>query len=328
MKQPNIMLEDKDYYILKKLMEEKMEEFELKELIGLGSESHVYKSIIRKLKKPVTMKVIFKNKKHNKSLKEIEIGHKLKNKNVINIFGLESLKSEKLDVECLIMEYSKFGNLRQFQRNVLKTKYLSESILCYFSYLIINGLKYCHMSKIAHLDIKPQNIIVDNTLNLKLIDFSISINYRSIKNKIRLPGFGTKYYMAPEVINEEEIEVKDLEKVDLFSLGVMLYHLAFYSYPYEHINEQKEDTKKIEEKINYILSENKFRYSIYFTNFLKKLLEKDIKKRINLKEALEDYWLIGARILIDEKEKLNNDSLFLSYLILDYFSNFTSYISN
>ena len=81
MKQPNIMLEDKDYYILKKLMEEKMEEFELKELIGLGSESHVYKSIIRKLKKPVTMKVIFKNKKHNKSLKEIEIGHKLKNKN-------------------------------------------------------------------------------------------------------------------------------------------------------------------------------------------------------------------------------------------------------
>ena len=58
------------------------------------------------------------------------------------------------------------------------------------------------------------------------------------------------------------------------------------------------------------------------------MLEKDIKKRINLKEALEDYWLIGARILIDEKEKLNNDSLFLSYLILDYFSNFTSYISN
>ena len=37
------------------------------------------------------------------------------------------------------------------------------------------------MSKIAHLDIKPQNIIVDNTLNLKLIDFSISINYRNLK---------------------------------------------------------------------------------------------------------------------------------------------------
>ena len=51
--------------------------------------------------------------------------------------------------------------------------------------------------------------------------------------------------MAPEVINEEEIEVKDLEKVDLFSLGVMLYNLAFYSYPYEHINEQKEDISKI-----------------------------------------------------------------------------------
>ena len=96
------------------------------------------------------------------------------------------------------------------------------------------------------------------------------MNIYNIRNKrvnfkwFILPCFGTKYYMAPEVINEEEIEVKDLEKVDLFSLGVMLYNLAFYSYPYEHINEQKEDNKKIEEKINYIISEKKFRYSIYY----------------------------------------------------------------
>ena len=318
------MIEDKNYSLLKQLIEKQMETFELKELIGYGSESHVYKSIIKKINKPVTMKIIYNKKKRNKNLKEIEIANKLRNKNVINFFGLKNLKSENCDVDCIIMEYSKFGNLRQFQRNFIKSYYMSESTLCYFSYLILKGLKYCHISKIAHLDIKPQNIIIDDTLNLKLIDFSISIDYRDIDKTIKLPYRGTKYYMAPEIINSEVIDVNDLEKVDLFSLGVMLYNFAFCSYPYESTEESNDE--QIEEKMNNFVDENKLQYSKYFINFLKKLLEKDIKKRINIRQAMEDYWINGAKILIEEKEKLNNANIFLSYLMFDYFHSFNQYI--
>jgi len=318
------IFEDKNYLALKKLIEEQMETFELRELIGYGSESQVYKSIIKKVNKPVTMKIVYKKKKHKKNMNEIEIANKLKNKNVINFFGLKNLKNGKYDVDCILMEFSKFGNLRQFQKNFIKSYYMTESTLCYFSYLILKGLKYCHMSKIAHLDIKPQNIIIDETLNLKLIDFSISINYRGITGLIKLPSYGTKYYMAPEVINSETIDVNDLEKIDLFSLGVMLYNLAFYSYPYEP-DDEKED-EDIEEKINNILEGNKLHYSKYFINFLKKLLEKDINKRINIREAMEDHWINGAKILLEEKEKLNNTNIFLSYLMFDYFFNFNEYI--
>ena len=317
-------IEDKNYSLLKQLIEKQMETFELKELIGYGSESHVYKSIIKKINKPVTMKIIYNKKKQNKNLKEIEIANKLRNKNVINFFGLKNLKSENCEVDCIIMEYSKFGNLRQFQRNFIKSYYMSESTLCYFSYLILKGLKYCHMSKIAHLDIKPQNIIIDDTLNLKLIDFSISLDYRNIDKTIKLPYRGTQYYMAPEIINSEVIDVNDLEKVDLFSLGVMLYNFVFCSYPYESTDEP--NNEQIEEKINNFVDENKLQYSKYFINFLKKLLEKDIKKRINIKQAMEDYWINGAKILLEEKEKLNNANIFLSYLMFDYFHSFNQYI--
>ena len=55
--------------------------------------------------------------------------------------------------------------------------------------------------------------------------------------------------MPPELINEEIIEVNDLEKIDLFSLGVMLFHFAFHFYPYEF----KEDKKEEDKKIMYIL---------------------------------------------------------------------------
>ena len=319
-----LSVDDKNYLQLKNLIEGQLETFELKELIGSGSESHVYKSIIKKANKPVTMKIIYNKKKHNKNKNEIEIANKLKNNNIVKFFGMKSFKDNMQDFDCIIMEYSKFGNLRQFQRNFIKSYYMSESTLCYFSYLILKGLKYCHMSKIAHLDIKPQNIIIDDTLNLKLIDFSISIDYRDIDKKIKLPYRGTKYYMAPEIINSEVIDVNDLEKVDLFSLGVMLYNFAFCSYPYESTEESNDE--QIEEKMNIFVDENKLQYSKYFINFLKKLLEKDIKKRINIRQAMEDYWINGAKILIEEKEKLNNANIFISYLMFDYFHSFNQYI--
>ena len=318
------MIEDKNYSLLKQLIEKQMETFELKELIGYGSESHVYKSIIKKINKPVTMKIIYNKKKQNKNLKEIEIANKLRNKNVINFFGLKNLKSENCDVDCIIMEYSKFGNLRQFQKNILKRNYMTESILCYFTYMILKGLKYIHMSKIAHLDIKPQNIIIDETLNLKIIDFSISIGYRGL-NKIKLPHQGTENYMAPEVINSKTINANDLNKVDLFSLGVMLYNFAFGSYPYESTNEGR-DKEEVEEKMFDSIEMDKSQYSSYFIDFLQKLLEKDINKRIDIRQAMDHYWVKGAEILLEEKEKLNNANCFLSYLIFDYFQNYNTYI--
>ena len=310
---------DKDYDELKQLIEENMESLELKELIGYGGESHVYKSLIKNVKRPVSLKVIYNNKKHYKNSKEIEIADKLKNKNVIKFFGMKNIKNANFNCDCIVMEYSKFGNIRQFQRNFIKRNNMSESTLCYFASLILKGLKYCHMSKIAHYDIKPQNIIIDEALNLKLIDFSISINFKD-KNKIKLPNQGTEHYRAPEVLNSEIIDAKDLEKVDLYSLGSMLFNLAFGVYPDEFTREE------LEEKYKILNEENNSNYSKYFFDFIKQLLQIDINKRINIKQAMEHYWIKGAEILIDEKEKISNANIFLSYLIFDFFPNFNKYI--
>ena len=47
--------------------------------------------------------------------------------------------------------------------------------------------------------------------------------------------------------------------------------------------------------------------------FMKNLLEKDINKRISIQDALNHYWIKGATILLDEKEKCFNQSSFISY---------------
>ena len=226
------------------------------------------------------------------------------------------------------MEYSKYGNLRDFQKKILKRNRLSESILCYIAYQILNGLKYMHMNKIAHFDLKPQNLIIDEMINIKIIDFSVSINYKNINSKtIELPFRGTNFYIPPEVINNETINVNDLNKIDLYSLGVILYNLAFGNYPYDLSYEDSKDYDKIYKKVMKewdIKEQNDF--SSYFIDFLKKLLDNNINKRININDAFNHYWIKGADILFDEKEKIFNVNSFLILLITDHIKRFNDYI--
>ena len=301
-----------------------LEDFELKEPIGSGSESIVYKGIYKKNGSLFALKMILKSKS-NSNRDEFKISLKLKDKNIIQHFYSIKINDE---IYCIIMEYSSLGSLRAFKRNIIKKDILSESLLCFFAYQILNGLKYCHSYKVAHLDIKPQNIIIDINLNIKLIDFSISLDYSKIEiNKINLPLKGTSFYIAPEILSKRCIAIKDLNKVDLYSLGVTLYNLAFGCYPFGltyHDNFQK-----LCEKVfngNLVINNEDNNFSSYFIDFLEKILEKDITKRININEALNHYWIKGANILLGEKEKLDNNQSFLINLNVDCFKSFNDYL--
>jgi len=231
----------------------------------------------------------------------------------------------------LIIEYAKFGNLRNFNDNVLKRTYFSESLICYLAYQILNGIKYMYICKIAHMDLKPQNIVVDQYLNAKIVDFSISLIYKKKKPEdyIKLPFVGTNFYMSKEILKSDKIKVKDIHKVDLYAFGVILYNLAFAQYPYDLKKEDANDYKKILEKIetNKLTIPNTEDYSFHFLDFISKLLEKDIEKRMNMSEALNHYWINGGRLLLDEQEKVYNAGVFLSYLLTDHISDFNSYIN-
>ena len=312
--------------ILKKNKSSFIENFELLNFIGTGSESEVYKAKIIRYNKIVALKMISVKKDEEKN-DEIKISKKLKNQNIINFYLSNVIKKNK--VHCIMMEYAKYGNLRDFENNFLEKNNLSESFLCFITSQILNGLKYIHSCKITHYDLKPQNIIIDDYLNVKIIDFSVSLDYSKINsNKIKLPFRGTSFYMSPEVIRNDTINIKDLNKIDLYSLGVILYNLAFGSYPFKLNQKDIKKYDKIYKKImKDLIINNIFNYySPHFIDFIKKLLEKDINKRININEALNDYWIKGAEILFNEKEKINNAGIFLSYLVTDHIKNFYDYI--
>ena len=303
------------------------ENFEINDYIGSGAESKVYSIYNKKSKKHLALKYIINNSKYKKNKNELKISSKLKNKNIIDFKCC--LNSKEDNSEFIILENAKYGNLRDFQKKILKKECFSESFLCLFSYQILNGLYHCHQNKIAHMDIKPQNIVIDEYLNPKIIDFSVSLDYSNKKpnDKIQLPFRGTNFYMPSEVINSKEIEYKNLNKVDAYALGVLLFKMAYGYYPFNLQYGDENNYKIINQKINceYEIKKNK-NLSSYFIDFISKLLNKDINKRMNIYEALRHQWIKGAQILLEEKEKIYNTNLFYIQLITDNIKEFNDYL--
>ena len=314
--------------LIEKINPNFLEIYEIKEYIGSGSESVVYKVVHKETNRFYAIKFLLNEGKRN--INEFNILHRLKNKNIIIYYGVYVIKKNKLD--CVIMEYAKFGSLREFKKNILKRDFLNEQLLCFLAYQILNGLNHCHKCKIAHLDLKPQNIIIDEYLNVKIIVFSVSIDYSKIKSdKIKIPFRGTNFYIAPEVIKSKTININDLNKIDLYSLGVILYNFALGFYPYNLNRDDSNNYDKIYNKIenNKLEFDNENNcYSKYFIDFINKLLEKDINKRININQALNHYWIKGSNILLEEKEKCFNASCYLIYLMTDHIIDFDKYVKN
>jgi serine/threonine protein kinase len=91
---------------------------------------------------------------------------------------------------------------------------------------LINGVAYLHKFYIAHGDIKPDNLVVDNNFCLKIIDFDVAMQVKD-EDELVEGQCGTKGWMAPEI--EDEVMYSPI-KADRWSAGkVLLYLLGKFS---------------------------------------------------------------------------------------------------
>ena len=109
---------------------------------------------------------------------------------------------------------------------------------------------------------------------------------------------------------------------------MLLYFLAFYDYPYTLNDVDSKNYAQIAKNIqdnNLEFPENTG-HSKVFLHFLKNCLNKDIKKRYNIYQVMNDPWFKGYQIILDEKEKLYNAGQLVIDLMVDNFIAFNKYI--
>jgi len=146
---------------------------------------------------------------------------------------------------------------------------------------VCEGLVEAHKLGVMHRDLKPQNVMVDEEGNARIMDFGIA---RSLKAKgITDAGvmIGTPEYMSPE-----QAEVKDIdERSDIYSLGVILYEMATGKVPFEGDTalsiamKHKSEKPKPPREINAQIPED-------LNLLILKCMEKDKEKRYQKAEEL------------------------------------------
>jgi hypothetical protein len=97
-----------------------------------------------------------------------------------------------------------------------------------FGTAVAGALDYAHKNNIVHLDLKPQNILLDAYQSPYLADFGLATAVDP-EGRVMNPGSGTLLYMAPEQITSEMIDYH----ADLYSYTILLYHMLMGRLPFD-----------------------------------------------------------------------------------------------
>ena len=199
--------------------------YELLELLG-GGMAEVYRARDANLGRTVAIKIlteagIANAEAHARFLAEARLTGSLVHENIIGFYDY----GEQDGRPFLVMEYfdgESLGNaIRGWRTGDLRNKLL-------IAMQIANGLAYVHSKGIVHRDVKPDNIWIDSSGRVKLIDFGVA---KSEEFSITGAGFtlGTPYYMAPEQVRGD----KPTALVDIYAFGVLLFELVTGVRPFE-----------------------------------------------------------------------------------------------
>ncbi|KAH0651222.1 hypothetical protein KY285_031340 [Solanum tuberosum] len=139
--------------------------------------------------------------------------------NLVKLIGFCAEKSHRL----LIYEYMVNGSLDKWITHENQENGLTWNMRQRIISDIAKGLAYLHEDcshKIIHLDIKPQNILLDQYLNAKISDFGLSKLTEKDKSKVMTRMRGTRGYLAPEWLSSVITE-----KVDVYAFGIVLLEI-------------------------------------------------------------------------------------------------------
>ncbi|EAR87334.3 Serine/Threonine kinase domain protein (macronuclear) [Tetrahymena thermophila SB210] len=248
------------------------------------------------------------------ALNELRIIEQLpQNKNLVSF---EKIKFNTQEDMYFIMEYCEGGNLQDY---IYNNDYLSEIEIQDFLYQFVSGYADLHSHNILHRDLKPENILIHKK-QYKIADFGLS-TILEFKNQ-KVEGLGNLLTRAPELYpmhlrDQMFKDNKDYSKIDMFSLGVILYNLAYKedSHPYVGtIRSLFGNNFQGDQSIHFCKSVNASKQIVFppfpprseqLQNIIKKLCQKDVNQRMSFDELIQCDYIFDIKPVQENESQLN-----------------------
>lgn len=201
--------------------------YEVQEIIGVGGMSVVYKAYDNVDDRIVAIKVLkdeysndaeFVRRFKNES-KAIAV---LSHPNIVKVYDVSF--GEK--VQYIVMEYVDGITLKEY---IQKQHIIAWNDAVFFTTQILRALQHAHDKGIVHRDIKPQNIILLPSGNIKVTDFGIARFSRTETRTLTENAIGSVHYISPEQAKGEFTD----ERADIYSVGVVLYEMLSGNVPFD-----------------------------------------------------------------------------------------------
>lgn len=168
-----------------------------------------------------------------KFCEEAEIMRRLGNTPDSHIVPAEELfKCEKTDTMYYVMPFYHAGSLEDLQNT--GTNFPEELVLKHIVEPLCKALHIAHANKVLHLDIKPENILVDENGDAALTDFGVAKQYDDEGSIIKRAGVhGTSDFAAPEMhVLPGSAMIRFGSEPDIFGISATLYNLMTNKRPH------------------------------------------------------------------------------------------------
>ncbi|GAA6111486.1 triple functional domain protein isoform X1, partial [Tachysurus ichikawai] len=249
--------------------------------LGRGRFAVVKRCDQKGTKRTVAVKLVNKKlMKRDQVTQELSILKRLQHPSIISLQDIFETPSSY----ALILEMADQGRLLDF---IVSWGNLTEEKVAFYLRDILEALHYLHNCRIAHLDVKPENLVVDQSssqLTVKLTDFGDAVQLNSV-HYIH-PLLGSPEFAAPEVVLGEPVSLSS----DLWSLGVVTYVILSGASPF--LDESVEETCLNICRLDFSFPDDYFQgVSQEARDFVCLLLRTEPNKRPTPSVCLQESWL-------------------------------------
>ncbi|MGL5379788.1 Stk1 family PASTA domain-containing Ser/Thr kinase [Clostridium sp.] len=287
--------------------------YELLEKIGEGGMSEVFKAKCNKLNRFVAVKILKKELANNEEIsqkfkREATAIANLSDANIVNVLDVGTQD----DIDYIVMEYINGKTLK----DVIKFNgKLSYNTSIKIALQVAKALECAHKNNIIHRDIKPQNILVTESGEIKVTDFGIakSADSSTITNTTSI--IGSAHYLSPEQAKGTYIDCR----ADIYSFGIVLYEMVTGRLPFEGDSpvtialKHLQETPKPPKELNLSLPDS-------LNKLILKCVEKEpIKRYQSAKEIILDLQKIQENpdVIIGQSESFDDQHTIVMSAISD-----------